>query len=63
MLSKFIFVYWGLGMVLAWVYMQTKDLRYSMLVHMCYNAMGVIVLFFILQAILVATGNVKFSVI
>ena len=42
MLSKFIFVYWGLGMVLAWVYMQTKDLRYSMLVHMCYNAMGFI---------------------
>lgn len=42
MLSKFIFVYWGLGMVLAWVYMQTKDLRYSMLVHMCYNALGFI---------------------
>ena len=42
LLSKFIFVYWGLGMVLAWVYMQTKDLRYSMLVHMCYNALGFI---------------------
>lgn len=42
MLSKFVFVYWGLGMVLAWVYMKTKDLRYSMLVHMCYNALGFI---------------------
>lgn len=41
-LSKFIFVYWGLGIVLAWVYITTKDLRYSMLVHMCYNALGFI---------------------
>ncbi|NLD07084.1 MAG: CPBP family intramembrane metalloprotease, partial [Lactobacillus sp.] len=24
------------------VYTTTKDLRYSMLVHMCYNAMGLI---------------------
>ncbi|MCT7790245.1 MAG: CPBP family glutamic-type intramembrane protease, partial [Lactobacillus crispatus] len=35
-------VYWVLGMVLAWVYMSTKDLRYSILVHMCYNALGFI---------------------
>ncbi|WP_297952318.1 type II CAAX endopeptidase family protein [uncultured Lactobacillus sp.] len=41
-LSKYIFVYWVLGMVLAWVYMSTKDLRYSILVHMCYNALGFI---------------------
>lgn len=42
MLSKYILVYWVLGIVLAWVYTTTKDLRYSMLVHMCYNAMGLI---------------------
>lgn len=40
--SKFIWVYWVLGCVLAWVYMQTKDLRYSMITHMCYNALGFI---------------------
>lgn len=42
MLSKYILVYWVLGIVLAWVYTTTKDLRYSMLVHMCYNALGFI---------------------
>lgn len=42
MFSKFIFVYWSLGIVLAWVYMSTKDLRYSMLVHMGYNLLGLI---------------------
>lgn len=42
MLSKYILVYWVLGMVLAWVYMSTKDIRYSILVHMCYNALGFI---------------------
>lgn len=41
-ISKFILVYWVLGSVLAWVYMKTKDLRYSMLVHMAYNALGFI---------------------
>lgn len=40
--SKFIFVYWTLGSVLAWVYIKTKDLRYSILVHMAYNAIGFI---------------------
>lgn len=40
--SKYILVYWVLGIILAWVYMQTKDIRYSMLVHMCYNGMGFI---------------------
>lgn len=39
-ITKFILVYWVLGCVLAWVYMTTKDLRYSMLTHMCYNALG-----------------------
>lgn len=42
MLSKYIFIYWVLGIVLAWIYTTTKDLRCSMLVHMCYNALGFI---------------------
>lgn len=42
MLSKYILVYWVLGIILAWVYMTTKDLRYSMLVHMGYNLFGLI---------------------
>lgn len=41
-LSKYIFIYWVLGIVLAWVYVTTRDLRYSILVHMCYNALGFI---------------------
>lgn len=41
-MTRFIFVYWVLGIVLAWVYMSTKDLRYSMLTHMAYNALGFI---------------------
>lgn len=41
-ISKFILVYWVLGCVLGWVYMTTKDLRYSMITHMCYNALGVL---------------------
>lgn len=38
--TKFIYVYWVLGCVLGWVYMSTKDLRYSILTHMCYNSLG-----------------------
>lgn len=41
-ITKFILVYWVLGCCLAWVYMQTKDLRYSILTHMCYNALSLI---------------------
>lgn len=41
-ITKFILVYWVLGCVLGWVYMQTKDLRYSMMTHMAYNLLGVI---------------------
>ncbi|GFZ26490.1 type II CAAX endopeptidase family protein [Lactobacillus corticis] len=40
--SKYIIVYLLLGCILAWVYVETRDLRYSMLVHMCYNALGVL---------------------
>ncbi|MBA1394066.1 CPBP family intramembrane metalloprotease, partial [Lactobacillus sp. XV13L] len=32
-LTKFLFVYWALGCVLAWVYTTTKDLRYSVIAH------------------------------
>ncbi len=39
-LTKFILVYWVLGCVLGWVYMTTKDLRYSMMTHMAYNLLG-----------------------
>lgn len=39
-ITRFILVYWVLGCVLAWVYLRTKDLRYSMLTHMLYNSIG-----------------------
>lgn len=35
--SKFIFVYWAMGCVLGWVYLSTKDIRYSMLTHILNN--------------------------
>ena len=38
--TKYIFVYWALGCVLAWIYTQTKDLRYSIIAHMLYNSLG-----------------------
>ncbi|WP_297815423.1 type II CAAX endopeptidase family protein [uncultured Lactobacillus sp.] len=41
-LSKFIFLYWVMGSVLAWTYVTTKDLRYSILAHMLNNLMGVL---------------------
>lgn len=40
--SKFIFVYWAMGCILGWVYLETKDLRYSMIAHMLNNAMSLI---------------------
>ncbi|MDF7639831.1 type II CAAX endopeptidase family protein [Lactobacillus sp. ESL0791] len=40
--SPYILVYWSMGCVLGWVYMSTKDLRYSMLTHMIYNSLGMI---------------------
>lgn len=41
--SPFLLVYWSLGCVLGWVYITTKDMRYSMLSHMLYNALGFLV--------------------
>ena len=40
MITKYIVVYWVLGCVLSWVYLTTKDLRYSMITHMAYNCIG-----------------------
>lgn len=39
-LTKYIFVYWSMGCILAWVYMKTRDLRYSVLTHIVFNGFG-----------------------
>lgn len=39
-LTKFVLIYWALGCILAWVYMTTKDLRYSIISHMLFNSIG-----------------------
>ena len=41
-LTKFILIYWLLGCILAWVYIQTKDLRYSVITHVLFNSLGFI---------------------
>lgn len=40
--SKFLFLYWALGSILAWIYVMTKDLRYSVLAHALYNFLSFI---------------------
>lgn len=40
--SPFLYVYWMMGCVLAWVYTTTKDIRCSMLTHMMWNLLSVI---------------------
>jgi membrane protease YdiL (CAAX protease family) len=40
--SPFLVVYWMMGCVLGWVYMTTRDLRYSMLTHIMWNTLSVI---------------------
>lgn len=40
--SKFIFVYWMMGSVLAWTYVWTKDLRYPILAHILNNLLSVL---------------------
>lgn len=40
--SKYIFVYWMMGSVLAWTYVWTKDLRYPILTHMLNNLLSII---------------------
>lgn len=39
-LTKFLFIYWILGCILALVYTRTKDLRYSIIAHMLFNSLG-----------------------
>lgn len=38
--SPYLLVYWMMGSVLAWVYMTTKDLRYSMATHIMWNMLS-----------------------
>lgn len=38
--TKFVVVYWALGCILSWVYMTTKNLRYSIISHMLFNSIG-----------------------
>lgn len=40
--TKYIFLYWIMGSVLATVYLLTRDLRYSMLTHLLNNLMSVL---------------------
>lgn len=40
--TKFLVIYWFMGCILAWVYLTTKDLRYSMLTHALNNIIGLI---------------------
>lgn len=40
--TKFIYLYWIMGCILAWTYVSTKDLRYSILVHLLNNLIGVL---------------------
>lgn len=41
-LSKFLIIYWVMGAILAWVYLQTRDLRYSMTVHILNNVLSLL---------------------
>ena len=42
MFSKFIYLYWVMGMILAWTYVETKDIRYSILTHMLNNHLSIL---------------------
>lgn len=42
MFSKFIYLYWVMGMILAWTYVMTKDIRYSILTHMLNNLLSIL---------------------
>ncbi|WEV43635.1 type II CAAX endopeptidase family protein [Lactobacillus sp. ESL0684] len=44
-ITKAILVYWALGCVLSWVYIRTKDLRYSILTHIGYNSFPFLLLY------------------
>jgi membrane protease YdiL (CAAX protease family) len=40
--SKYYVVYWLMGCILAWTYLTTRDLRYSILVHMGNNFISIL---------------------
>ena len=41
-ISLYLLIYWGMGSILAAVYVYTKDLRYSMLVHILNNSLSIL---------------------
>lgn len=41
-LDKFLFLYWMMGSILAWTYVKTKDIRYSILAHMLNNLLSLL---------------------
>lgn len=41
-ISIYLLVYWGMGIVMTWVYVYTKDLRYSMMVHILNNSLSLL---------------------
>lgn len=41
-MDKFLFLYWMMGSILAWTYVKTKDIRYSILAHMLNNLMSLL---------------------
>ncbi|QNQ81194.1 type II CAAX endopeptidase family protein [Lactobacillus sp. PV034] len=41
-MDKFIFLYWMMGSILAWTYVKTKDIRYSVLAHMLNNLLSLL---------------------
>ena len=42
MFSKFIYLYWVIGMIMEWTYVETKDIRYSILTHMLNNILSIL---------------------
>ena len=41
-MDKFLFLYWMMGSILAWTYVKTKDIRYSILAHMLNNLLSLL---------------------
>lgn len=40
--SKFIILYWVMGSILAWTYVTTRDIRYSIIAHMLNNLISIL---------------------
>ena len=41
-LTKYFLLYWMMGVILSWLYLTTRDLRYPILAHMLNNLLGVL---------------------